>query len=266
MIAGLPILNYHGLEANAGEFPWKPEERPYVLSNAVFQRQMEKLKEMGFAGLSLNQLTEWLRGSRSGRKPVLITFDDGHLSHFKHAAPLLKNSKMKAIFFISAGLIGQKNQMEWKHLKELVRDGFEIGSHGFSHIPLTRLPQEELEFELHASKQKLEFGLGIEISSFSIPRGFFEPRIQKTAEDCGYKFIFTSQFDLNKRGDNPLCLKRLVVKRQTGLGLFTEWVEGNLGSRRHKERFKDMARRFMTPSFYDGLANLKNRMAMRSAR
>lgn len=253
----LPILNYHGIEKYEGEYDWLEAEKTYVLSLKTFNKQIGHLAASGRSALSLNQLEEWLKG-RENSKSVVLTFDDGLVSHFEHTAPVLKENSFTGIFFIPAALVGQKGQMSWAQLRELVQDGFEIGSHGLRHIPLIRLSENHLTEEISQSKKILEDRLGVEVKSFSVPRGFFHPRIVKPAEEAGYRFLFTSQFELVQRDGNPLCLGRLAVKREFSFETFSRMVEGDLGAMKYSERLKEWTRRLVPPSIYTRLAEVKS--------
>src|SRR5579864_8474860 len=59
---------------------------------------------------------------RPGPKPSLqVSFDDGHISNYRIALPLLENHSCKATFFVIVGRIGQSQEfMTWEHLRELV--------------------------------------------------------------------------------------------------------------------------------------------------
>ena len=255
----LPILNYHGIEEHDGEYEWLEAEKTYVLSKDTFKKQIEHLAASGRSALSLNQLEEWLKG-RENSKSVVLTFDDGLVSHFEHTAPVLKENNFTGIFFIPAALVGQRGQMGWAQLRELVGEGFEIGSHGLKHVPLTNLPGNELEEEVKQSKKILEDGLGVEVKSFSVPRGFFHPRIAKTAAEAGYRFLFTSRFELVRRGCDPLCLGRIAVKRGLSFETFSGMVEGDLGAMKYSERLKEWTRRLVSPAIYTCLAEVKSRV------
>ncbi len=255
----LPILNYHGLESKNGEYSWLDEEKPYVLSASAFSNQLTYLKQHGFSTLSLSELENWLAGKRFER-PVVLTFDDGHVSHYEHALPILKARHQKAIFFISPSLIGKRDYMNWFHLRKLADEGFEIGSHGLNHVPLTRLSRDKMRWELSESKRMLEKRLGIQVRSFSVPRGFFEPEIAKMAESLGYAYVFTSRFQLNPQEQNPFCLGRLVVKKALSFENFSEMLEGKLGIRKPIEWMKNIGRSFIDPEFYKLLAGWKRNL------
>lgn len=259
----LPVLTYHGIERSVGEYGWTESEKPYAVSTSVFEKQLNLITNSGFQSLTLEEAGQWISRKKSYHRPILLTFDDGHVSHYEHAARYLKQSKIKAVFFVSAGLVGEKNQMNWAQLKELVRGGFEIGSHGFTHIPLTNLTPVKLKHELKGSKDLLEEQLGVEVKSFSIPRGFFTAPLSQSAAEAGYRFVLTSEFDLNRVGTDPLALKRLVVTRGISFEAFDNMIYGTLGSKRFFERAKAAARGLIKPELYDALAGMKQALRRR---
>ncbi len=261
----LPILNYHGIESWEGEYHWTSAERTYVLGRRALEEQMDRLILEGFTTLSLDQLSNWMEG-RDTKKAILLTFDDAHASHFEHVLPCLKKRSLKGIFFAPSGLVGKTGQMGWAELRELVKDGFEVGSHGHRHIPLTNLLERELEAELELSKKMLEDRLGMEVTSFSVPRGFYHPRVKKAALRAGYRFVFTSQFDLNRKGSDPFSLRRLAITSAISIERFSQLLQGGLGAQRYSERFKEFARRFVSPTVYEHWAGVKSRLMVGGAR
>ncbi len=255
----LPILNYHGFQGRAGEYAWEAEEVPYVLEASVFNEQLQEAAKRGFYTLRSSELRSWAEGKKAGR-PMMFTFDDGLKSHFQHAAPALKRKGYTGIFFVPAGMVGKETHMSWDELRQLSRDGFEIGSHGLHHVPLTDLTDGELREELETSKKMLEDGLGAPVKSFSIPRGFHSGRLAGFAAKAGYEFLHTSRFDVNYQNIDLFYLRRMVVKKSTTLNQFISYIEGNLGWRRTWESMKETVRGAVPPVFYDKLAALKRGM------
>ena len=254
----LPVFNYHGIQAYGGEYVWEEAERPYVLSAGIFEAGLDQVAAGGFKTIGLEELSLWLQGFPLG-KPAMLTFDDGTRSHFDHAAPLMKKKKMTGVFFIPAAWVGKNGYMGWSELKRLLADGFEIGSHGMNHVPLTRLSAGELEDELGRSKKILEDRLGIGILGFSVPRGFYGRRIGKAAQKAGYRFVFTSSFDLNSNGQDPFCLSRLSVRGMTSPEEFSRMLDGKLGIKKYREKIKGIARGVLHPGIYDRLAAMKRK-------
>ena len=253
----LPILNYHGLQSRGNPYDWLEIEKPYVMERSVFLMQLKQLNALGFSSLSCEQLPIWFAGAAEISKPVMLTFDDGHISHYEEAVSCLEAHKMGAVFFIPAGLVGGKDQMNWLQLRELLQAGFEIGSHGLNHIPLTGLSDAAVFQELDESKKKLEDKLGIAIQSLSIPRGFYQERIRRMAQHAGYQWVFTSDFDVNLQNTDPLALKRMVVRKTTSPEQFLRIIEGRLGTERVVEKIKTGIRTIVPSRVYDRLADAK---------
>lgn len=84
------------------------------------------------------------------KKYVALTFDDGPSIYTKKIVSLLKKYNYNATFFI----LGNKLNIDYKEiLQESLKNGNEIGIHGFSHKSFTRLKMAELEEEITKSKK-----------------------------------------------------------------------------------------------------------------
>jgi len=122
-----------------------------------------------------------------------VTFDDGHLSNHRFAAPLLENRGLRGTFFVIGSYIGNNpNYMTWEELRELVSRGHEVQSHGWSHIRLTECTGVQLEDELGRSKKTLEDKLGIPVDSLSAAHGRWNDRVLESCAVSGYKQLFHS--------------------------------------------------------------------------
>ncbi|MFH1245354.1 MAG: polysaccharide deacetylase family protein [Candidatus Omnitrophota bacterium] len=223
------ILMYHAIgeqgvdETGAGR---------YTVSREAFRRQMEYL--------SLHR-----------DKDFLITFDDGHLSNYQYAYPVLKELGLRAYFFVIVSRIGRPGFMDWDHLRELDQQGMIIGSHGMTHRILTELDEQQLDYELSASKSFLQKRLGQWIDFLSIPRGAYNQRVIDQAARADYKVIFTS--NLISSRDN-FALGRIPIKRDWSQEYFIDVLEHGLSfNDRCKELVKDWAKKMLGMSNYDML-------------
>lgn len=157
-----------------------------------------------------------------------ITFDDGHISQFDLAFPILKEFSIKAIFFVTAGWIGRREgYMSWKHLEEIARAGYEIQSHGWSHAYLSRCSNQELHTELWRSKRELEKHLGIKVSAISAPGGRWNRRVLRACLEAGYERLFTSDPCITwKKKDGVEVLGRWMVTRTTDANEISLLLDG----------------------------------------
>lgn len=75
-------------------------------------------------------------------KLVVLTFDDASKSHFTVARPLLLKHGFGATFFISEGwdfATNKRDYMSWEEIRQLHRDGFDIGNHTMGHTAVSNL-------------------------------------------------------------------------------------------------------------------------------
>src|SRR3954447_6425839 len=73
-------------------------------------------------------------------KLVVLTFDDASKSHYTVARPLLTRHKFGATFFVTEGwdfATNQKDYMTWEEIRQLHKDGFEVGNHTIGHQAVT---------------------------------------------------------------------------------------------------------------------------------
>ena len=74
-----------------------------------------------------------LKNNKSKRK-ILLTIDDGFLSFYKNAWPILKEKKIPFILFVSTREVGAFNYMTWDQIREISKEDFvEIGNHSHTH-------------------------------------------------------------------------------------------------------------------------------------
>lgn len=115
-------------------------------------------------------------GEKLPEAVVTICFDDGYLSTFKVAYPILKEYQYSATVFVIPKAVGEEGYMNLNHLRILQNNGWEIGSHTYSHPDLTTLSPNELEKELKNSKEWLE-QRGFKVYSFAYPYGAYSEKV-----------------------------------------------------------------------------------------
>src|SRR5438309_1450556 len=86
-------------------------------------------------------------------KLVVLTFDDSSKSHATVARPLLLKYKFGATFFITEGFdfaTNKKDYMTWEEIKQLDKDGFEIGNHTIDHKGVSEKAIRDLSAQVKA--------------------------------------------------------------------------------------------------------------------
>jgi len=223
MLKRIVCLRYHTVEPDDSR-RLEESERFYNVTPDRFREQMAYLKDNGYKTLTLSELIRIEDEKNLPEKPIILTFDDGHISHYKTVLPILKEFGLDGVFFIVVDEVAKKNRMGWMWIKELKAQGMEIGSHSLHHTTLKRASYQNLIFELKASKLGLEEQLGGDVLAFSIPTGLYSRRISDVARGMGYKLVFTSFTGNITLYSNPHCLRRIGMRSEYTMGDFIDIV------------------------------------------
>jgi len=165
----------------------------------------------------LRECSSWLGAAAQETGLPQITFDDGHLSNYHFAFPLLEKYRQRAIFFVIAGWIGNRPEyMTWEQLREMSAAGHQVRSHGWSHAVLATCPASQLDDELRRSKQTIEDKLGVPVDSMSAPHGRWNRQVLARAAAAGYSRVYISNpWITTHRREGVEVLGRLMVRRTT---------------------------------------------------
>lgn len=200
------------------------------VSPRVFGWGIDGLRRNGWRCRSLGECIEIGRGGEpdSGAS-FAITFDDGYLSIYERACPMLKERDMTATVYVVVDTLGGINEWDRRigdqeekmmsagQARELAENGFEIGSHTLTHPHLTGLDDEQLAREIADSKHKLEDIIGREVVSFSYPYGDFDCRVLNAAIAAGYRNAVSTKLGAVIEGTSLFEIPRVNV-RWNGFG------------------------------------------------
>jgi peptidoglycan/xylan/chitin deacetylase (PgdA/CDA1 family) len=217
----------------------------------LFQRHVELFVRLRAAG----------EAGGAGLWPE-VTFDDGHLSNFELAAPILQSHGMTAHFFITVGWTGTKpGYMGWDELRALREAGHTIGAHGWSHTLLTHCSEAELQKEVGGARRELEDKLSAAVKTMSLPGGRYNRRVLAACAAAGYEHVFTSEPRAEATPLNTM-VGRLNIRGDAQV----EWMErlldpasGTLQGLERQERMKAAAKRVLGDRLYMRLWALANR-------
>jgi oligosaccharide reducing-end xylanase len=99
-----------------------------------------------------------------------LTFDDGYLSQFTSAVPLLSARNLKGTFFLITNWIPGTGGVTWDQWRQVAEQGHEIGSHTVTHPDLIELSDSELRRELSESQKAIEMHIPSQFCvSFAYP-------------------------------------------------------------------------------------------------
>jgi peptidoglycan/xylan/chitin deacetylase (PgdA/CDA1 family) len=125
------------------------------------------------------------------QRKILLTIDDGFLSFYKNAWPILKEKKIPFILFVSTREVGALNYMTWNQIKEISKEDFvEIGNHSHTHEYLADENNETIKEDIAKSIAIFKKNLGSNSVFFSYPFGEYSNDFKNIIKDFGFKYAF----------------------------------------------------------------------------
>lgn len=203
--ANVICLCYHNIDEHGS--------KALTLPIAEFEKEMEAIKTNGFTVIRMQDFLAWRRGEKSiPNKSCIITIDDGWVSAYTNAWPILKKYNYPFTLFVYINYIGTGGKsLSWDQLAEMRDAGVDIESHTYSHSSL-KVPGGNVDAKAKASikkdvtelgvdgwmrkeiiesKQVLEKQLGIKCNVFAYPFGVWTPKAVEIVKEGGYEAAFT---------------------------------------------------------------------------
>ncbi len=245
---GIVFLMYHELELPGRSLcQSEPGYVRYILSQESFRSQIDWLMQNRSRGLSVSEALV-----HPPEKSVAITFDDGTETDWIAAAPILKEAKFNATFYVTAGFVDSAGYMSSGQLRELHALGFEIGCHSMTHAYLDDLDTPALRREIFDSKKMLEDTIGGTVEHFSCPGGRYNPQARDLVREAGYLSMATSRVRANSAATDPYSLGRVAILRDTSTAKFERICTSEaLRQMRVSETLRGAAKRALGNSIYD---------------
>ena len=164
------LFMYHSVYETV-ENPWL-QIRPSSLAE-----QLDRVRELGYRWTPLREAI-----AKPHEKLAALTFDDG-FRDFLPAFETIRARSIPVIQYICPGLLGKtsawmsspahRNQplLDADELRGLVREGLEIGCHGWTHTRFPEIPIGRLREELGRCVDGIEHELGTRCESLAYPYG-----------------------------------------------------------------------------------------------
>ena len=188
---GIRILMYHRVD----RLPYYDQ---LTISPELFEQHMAYLAAHQRV-ISLSQAVDELSSAEKIRPAVVVTFDDGYRDNLLHALPILERYKIPATIFVTTQFCDQTHRhpryastaqplhVNWGEAIDLSRHhGITLGSHSVSHPYLSRLSDQQAEFEISGSRRLIQEKTGIAIDFFCYPSGDYCRRESGYAKQAGY--------------------------------------------------------------------------------
>jgi len=179
---GLISLMYHRFEENK-----------YPSTNIRindFKEHIKIIEQSNIKFINPKEFENELVKNKLQRK-ILLTIDDGFLSFYENAWPILKEKKIPFILFVSTREVGAYNYMTWDQIKEISNEDFvEIGNHSHTHEYLVDENNQLIKEDIAKSISIFKKNLGRNSNFFSYPFGEYSNDFKDIIKEFGFKYAF----------------------------------------------------------------------------
>jgi peptidoglycan/xylan/chitin deacetylase (PgdA/CDA1 family) len=206
----VPILMYHELAVPPANAPY-PE---LYVRPADFAAQIHWLDAHGYEAVTLDRVLAYWRGRATlPRRPVVLTFDDGYRSDYTVAMPVLRARGWSGVLNLQVG------NMVPLRVRALIRAGWEVDAHTFTHPDLTTVGATQLRREIAGSRGAIRRLYGVPVNTFCYPAGRYDTGVIAAVRAAGYEAATTTQPGLAGPAA-PYELARVRIDGSDGVGGF----------------------------------------------
>lgn len=209
-VSAAVVLQYHHISDRTPASTSTSPER--------FAMHLEYLAEHGFDVVPLQDLVDALgRGEALPDRTAAITFDDGYLSIFEVAWPMLRARGWPFTVFVSTGPhdSGQRPFLSWDQIRELQAGGATIANHTVSHAYLVRRQPSGGEAawrdwataEIVSAERRIAAETGQTVKLLAWPYGEYDAALREIAASLGYAAFGQHSGPLAAHSD-PVALPR----------------------------------------------------------
>jgi peptidoglycan/xylan/chitin deacetylase (PgdA/CDA1 family) len=193
-----------------------------------FREQMAYLAVNNYRVIPLAELVEALhKHTLLPAKSVVITIDDGYISVYREAWPILRSFGYPFTVFINGRSIagGYANYMSWAEIREMRQGGVDFQDHGYSHYRMadrpTGITEQDyprwLREDLSKNAESIYEQLGTKPRFFAVPYGEYNQQVIDAARQLGYEAVLTQDPGSISQATDPY-----LIPREPILGL--EWA------------------------------------------
>ena len=195
------------------------EENKYPSTNIRlndFLKHLEIIENNNIQFINPKNFKYELTANKKQRK-ILLTIDDGFLSFYENAWPILKKKEIPFILFVSTREVGSYNYMSWRQIKEISKENFvEIGNHSHTHEYLIDESNEIKKSDIQNSINIFEEKLGKNSNFFSYPFGEYSINFKNIIKSLGFKYAFGQHSGVIDETKDLLELPRFPINEKYG--------------------------------------------------
>lgn len=150
----------------------EPGEDAYWISVSSFESILDEISSWAF--------------------PVNLSFDDSNSSDVEIALPALLERGLTAEFFVLAGRLDSPGSLGEADLRELLKNGMAVGTHGMHHHPWRGMSPASVQEELADARDRISTVIGQPVTRAACPLGRYDRATLTALRRLGYTTVFTS--------------------------------------------------------------------------
>lgn len=157
---------------------------------------------------------------------VSVTFDDGWLSTYQNALPIMNQYGLKGTWYIIPDYNGvNPNAMTTAQVMDVKNQGQELASHTMDHVDLTQLSPADLQFQVQQSQQVMQATYGVPINGFASPFGLYNDATIASIKQY-YNYNRTVDVGYNSKDNfSTYYIKVQNVTSDTSTATVQEWID-----------------------------------------
>lgn len=238
----IPILMYHHI------LPQKEQLGTYTVSPSEFESDIIHLISLGYTSISIKELLDYTEnGAKLPEKPFIITVDDGYLSFFDYAFPILKRYNCKAVLSIIGKPTEEYSEKDERNaiythvtfddIREMLESGLvEIANHSYNMHDLTK--RHGIKKKNGETKEQYESVLKNDILMtqniltektkytpyiYTYPFGYYNEESKEIIKNLGFKASFICEERVNRVSKGSTLFNLYRFNRVHGIDFRKFW-------------------------------------------
>lgn len=196
------VLLYHYIEPLSSDNAANKLRKDFTTTPEAFEEQLKHLREEGFESIDLYHLYEALKSNMPlPPKTVVITFDDGDISLYTQAFPLMKEYGFTGTIFMVTQFTEENKPgyLTWDQALEMAEAGWRLEPHTKTHPSLKGNSREYQRDQIGGSMEAIKSRIGYTPRFFAYPYGQYDNVSLEVAREVGlWGAVTTSPGDTHK--------------------------------------------------------------------
>ena len=186
------------------------------IKNDIFLKHLDEVYQSDIEFINFEKFEKVIK-TKIDKNYLLLTIDDGFLSFYENAWPVLKKKKIPFILFVSTREVGNYGYMTWNQIKEIASSELvTISNHSHTHDYMVDWDNKKIKLDLTTSISIFEKELGYSPIVFSYPFGEYSNNFKNIVSELNFKYAFGQHSGVIDITKDLLELPRFPINEKYG--------------------------------------------------